>query len=224
MADFLRYDEGAKYLLTSGDGLPSTCRFLLSTKPCSGAGTHVVGDTLAGGVGEITGTGYARQSQAAPTPGSTGTVSFSQMTFATGSATDWPASVKSVVLVTTADNSGKAICAWNLLVTKAAGAVTVTIASPAVFTFNSHGLVAGDAVVFTTTGALPTGLTAGTVYYVIATGLTTNNFEVATTVGGAAVNTSGTQSGTHTCTPQVAARDLSQTNTTEQITPTLSLS
>jgi len=114
VTDFLRYDEGAKYLLTSGDGLPATCYFLLSTKPCSGAGSHVVGDTLAGGVGEITGTGYARQSQAAPTPSSVGAVAFSQMSFATGSATDWPNSVKSVVLATTVNNTGKAICAWNL--------------------------------------------------------------------------------------------------------------
>lgn len=120
MTDFLRFDEGAKYLVTSGDGLPATCRFLLSTKPCSGAGTHVVGDTLAGGVGEITGTSYARQSQAAPTPGSTGTMSFAQMTWATGANTDWPSSVKSIVLVTSADNTGKAICAWNLIVGGAA--------------------------------------------------------------------------------------------------------
>lgn len=114
MADFLRFDEGAKYLLTNGNGLPSTCYFLLSTKPCSGTGSHVVGDTLAGGVGEITGTGYARQSQAAPTPGSTGSAAFAQMSWATTTATDWPASVKSVVLATTSGNTGKAICAWNL--------------------------------------------------------------------------------------------------------------
>ncbi len=42
-------------------------------------------------------------------------VSFSQMSWSTGSATDWPSSVKSVVLVTTANNTGKAICAWNLI-------------------------------------------------------------------------------------------------------------
>ena len=78
------------------------------------------------------------------------------------------------------------------------GTFTVTIASPGVFTLTSHGLVAGDAVYFTTTGALPTGLTANTLYYVISTGLTTNAFEVSTTTGGSAVNTSGTQSGTHT--------------------------
>jgi hypothetical protein len=77
---------------------------------------------------------------------------------------------------------------------------TVTIASPGVFTLNNHGLVAGDAIVFQTTGALPTGLSAATTYYVISAGLTTNAFEVSTTVGGSAVNTSGTQSGVHSVT------------------------
>lgn len=78
------------------------------------------------------------------------------------------------------------------------GTFTVTIASPAVFSKTAHGLVAGDAVYFTTTGALPTGLSANTLYYVIAAGLTADAFEVAATFEGAAINTSGTQSGTHT--------------------------
>jgi len=78
------------------------------------------------------------------------------------------------------------------------GDFTVTIASPAVFTLNKHGLVAGKPIRFTTDGALPTGLSVGTTYYVIASGLTADNFEVSTTFGGSAVNTSGSQSGTHT--------------------------
>jgi hypothetical protein len=86
--------------------------------------------------------------------------------------------------------------------TPAFGTFTVTIASPAGFTFTSHGLAVGDCVSFSTTGALPTGLTAGTTYYVIASGLTTNAFEVSTTSGGSAVNTSGSQSGTQTMIPE----------------------
>ncbi len=74
--------------------------------------------------------------------------------------------------------------------------VTVTIASPGVFTWNSHGLIDGDPVSFTTTGALPTGITAGTVYYVKSAA--TNTFNIAATVGGTAINTTGSQSGTHT--------------------------
>jgi hypothetical protein len=82
-----------------------------------------------------------------------------------------------------------------------AGTVTMTIASPAVVSM-TNTLAAGDQVVFTTTGALPTGVTAGTVYYVISSGLSGSQFEFSATPGGAAVNTSGSQSGTHTCTPE----------------------
>lgn len=79
-----------------------------------------------------------------------------------------------------------------------ASAVTITIASPGVVTQTAHGRYADDPVVFTTSGALPTGLTAGTVYYILAP--TTDTYTVAATPGGAAINTSGTQSGTHTGT------------------------
>ena len=76
--------------------------------------------------------------------------------------------------------------------------IAMTIATPAVVTLTSHGLVAGSPISFTTTGALPTGVTAGTTYYVIATLLTADTFQFSATLGGAAVNTSGTQSGIHT--------------------------
>lgn len=76
--------------------------------------------------------------------------------------------------------------------------VTISVAAPAVITWTAHGLEAETPVAFSTTGALPTGLTAGTVYYVLATGLATNSFQVSETLNGAAVNTSGTQSGVHT--------------------------
>ena len=77
--------------------------------------------------------------------------------------------------------------------------VTVTIASPGVFSATAHGLVAGDTVVLETDGALPTGLTADTVqYFVISTGLTADAFRVSLTLGGTVINTSGSQSGNHT--------------------------
>lgn len=75
--------------------------------------------------------------------------------------------------------------------------VTVTIASPGVFTATSHGLSAGDTVILETDGALPTGLTADTQYYVISTGLSANDFRLSATSGGSAINTSGSQSGNH---------------------------
>lgn len=76
--------------------------------------------------------------------------------------------------------------------------VTVTIASPGVFSWTAHGLEAGTPIKFATTGALPTGITAGTTYYVVSP--TTDAFSVAATPGGAAIATTGTQSGVHTAT------------------------
>lgn len=75
--------------------------------------------------------------------------------------------------------------------------VTISIATPGVVTDTAHGLVVGSPVVFSTTGALPTGLTAGTTYYV-KTVADANSYTVAATPGGSAIATSGTQSGTHT--------------------------
>jgi len=79
----------------------------------------------------------------------------------------------------------------GVLVSGLGGTVTITIASPAVVTA-SIGLNEGSAIQFATTGALPTGITAGTTYYVSSvSGLT---FQLLDSTG-AVVNTSGTQSG-----------------------------
>ncbi len=83
---------------------------------------------------------------------------------------------------------------WN----NGAGNFTVTIATPAVFTKVAHGLIAGDSVTLVSSGALPTGLLQKRQYYVIATGLTADDFRVSLTPAGTAVDTTGSQSGTHT--------------------------
>jgi hypothetical protein len=75
--------------------------------------------------------------------------------------------------------------------------VTITIAAPGVVTWTAHGLSVNDTIRFTTTGALPTGLAINTTYYVKEV-LSANTFTVSTSAGGAAVTTSGTQSGTQT--------------------------
>lgn len=85
----------------------------------------------------------------------------------------------------------------RLTATKTQETVTVTIASPAVFTLNDHGLAVGDPVYFTTTGALPTGIVP-LQYYFVKLVVSANTFQVSSIPGGSAVNTSGTQSGTHT--------------------------
>lgn len=74
-------------------------------------------------------------------------------------------------------------------------AVTMTIASPCVITWTSRTFGVGTPVIFTTTGALPSGLLAGQPYFVVS--VATNTFTVSATKGGAAINTTGTQSGTH---------------------------
>jgi len=77
---------------------------------------------------------------------------------------------------------------------------TMTIAAPGVLTTASaHGLARNHRVYLSTTGALPTGLTANTLYYV-ASAPTTTTLTLSATLGGAAITTSGTQSGTHTLT------------------------
>ena len=81
------------------------------------------------------------------------------------------------------------------------GVATITIASPGLVTVaGGHGLSIGSPVSFSTTGALPTGLTAGTTYYVLSSGYTVSTFQLALTPGGTAIITTGTQSGVHTYT------------------------
>jgi hypothetical protein len=80
------------------------------------------------------------------------------------------------------------------------GTVTITIATPGVVTLNSHGFLTGESIYLTTTGALPTGLSVDTLYYVVVNDA--NSFWLATSYANAIANTrittSGSQSGTHT--------------------------
>lgn len=83
---------------------------------------------------------------------------------------------------------------------KSKGTFTITIASPGVVTNTAHGIYTGEGVYLTTTGALPTGLSANTMYYAIR--VDANTFRLATSlanaIAGTAINTTGSQSGTHT--------------------------
>ena len=90
---------------------------------------------------------------------------------------------------------------WDAAFGLSPSTFTVTIASPAVVT-SSISLLDNSAVILTNTGfpsALPTGLSVGTTYYVKGTGGTT--FNLSLTPGGAAITTTGTQSGTHYILP-----------------------
>ncbi|TGQ19338.1 hypothetical protein [Mesorhizobium sp. M00.F.Ca.ET.217.01.1.1] len=89
--------------------------------------------------------------------------------------------------------------------------VTVSQASPCVVTEAGHGRAAGDAIQFATTGALPTGLSVATTYFV-KTVLDANTYTVSATSEGAAINTTSAGSGTHTIV-QFGTHYLSETGT-----------
>lgn len=76
---------------------------------------------------------------------------------------------------------------------------TITIATPAVITQQTHEYILGDAISFSTTGALPTGIVANTTYYV--TNPTASTFNISSTYANAEaetkINTTGSQSGVH---------------------------
>ena len=90
---------------------------------------------------------------------------------------------------------------------------TISIAAASMFTISSttvtcasHGMSTGHTIQFSTTGALPTGITTGTIYYVRV--LTVNTFElyptliqaITTSATTGRITPTGVQSGTHTAT------------------------
>lgn len=105
------------------------------------------------------------------------------------------------------------------------GTATISIATPCIVTKTAHGLVTGDCISFVTTGALPTGLVADTDYWVIR--IDNDTFNLATTysnaIAGTKINTSGSQSGTHTLRfdtgwmPGITGTNISRTITSQQV-------
>lgn len=112
------------------------------------------------------------------------------------SATSAYAAGDTVYVLGTEHRTYEATLAHQSLLANTTGTATMTIATPCVVTWGSATQLDGTAVVFSTTGALPTGLTVGTTYYVV--GAAANTFNLAATLGGTAINTSGSQSGVHT--------------------------
>jgi hypothetical protein len=88
---------------------------------------------------------------------------------------------------------------WNAGVGLTGSTFTVTIASPAVVT-STINLSEGDAFTLTTTGSLPTGLVVGTTYY--ARNVSGTTFNLSATPSGALINTTGTQTPTHSISPR----------------------
>lgn len=93
---------------------------------------------------------------------------------------------------------------YNWIPVSKVGNVTISNATPGVFTKVGHGYSANDKVVLETTGTLPSPLAIDTVYFV-KTVLSADTFTVSATLGGAAINTSTAGSGTHSITGIYAA-------------------
>lgn len=89
---------------------------------------------------------------------------------------------------------GAGLYYWNSSVGLSPIQMTISIAAPGIITLPVDFSIAdGTALSLTSTGALPTGLTVGTTYFVVNS--TGNTFELSATLGGASITTSGSQSG-----------------------------
>lgn len=96
---------------------------------------------------------------------------------------------------------GGGVYYWNANIGFVQSEVSVTIATPGVFTSLGGAVLGNDtAVTLTTTGALPTGLDVGVTYFVV--NYSGGTFNLSATRGGAAINTTGTQSGSHYISPR----------------------
>jgi hypothetical protein len=164
---------------TTGGGLPTA-------NPYVALHTADPGET---GANEATGGSYARQqadfaAAASGTLQNNANIDFASMPAVTGNGiVGW-----SVWDAVSAGN-----CLWTGWLSLVSGLAEVRAGSDV--TNNdvqsvAHGLATDNRVVFEALEGLtiPAGLTAGTLYFVIATGLTTDAFRVATTSGGAAID------------------------------------
>lgn len=87
----------------------------------------------------------------------------------------------------------------KVVVNSPSATVTMTIAAPCIVTWSNHGQSVKAPVVFSTSGALPTGITAGRAYFVHSV-IDANRFRICARIGGAPIIATGSQSGTHTAT------------------------
>lgn len=142
------------------------------------------------GANELTGGGYARQqvafgAAAAGTLSNTGAITWS---VPAGDVVAWGMNGSSSA--GTFYQTGwfnTATPAVGLGIVRSADATANDVQS------NAHGLAANDRLVFEMIEQLtvPAGLTAGTIYHVISTGLTADAFRVSATQGGAAIDITG---------------------------------
>jgi hypothetical protein len=96
---------------------------------------------------------------------------------------------------------GQGLYYWNAEIGPTSISITISIAAPGVITLPPGFTFVDDtAITFTSTGALPTGLSVGQVYFVV--NYSSSTFNVALTIGGTPITTSGGQSGTQSISPR----------------------
>lgn len=172
----------------------STGKTSIGTAPTVSIGLFTSPPTDAGGGTEVSGGSYARKTTAATDwnaasgSGPASTSNAQDLAFPTPTA-DWaPISTPVVAFGAFDAASGGNLLWWDWLGNYPRKPFTADTGD--LITSPGHGYAAGDAVVFTAEygGSLPTGLSADTVYFVIASGLTSDAFKVSTTQGGSAVD------------------------------------
>jgi hypothetical protein len=102
---------------------------------------------------------------------------------------------------------GQGIYYWNADVGFSTIQINISIASPGVITLPLGVTISdGTNITFTSTGALPTGLAVGQVYYVVnsiaGTPLINSTFNVSTSLNGTPITTTGGQSGIQRISPR----------------------
>lgn len=141
------------------------------------------GDPGLVGSNEVAGGSYVRQAVTLTAGSSKATASSAALNF-----TGMPAAVVTHVGIWDASTAG------NFYMGGPVGTIdyyATVDATTDVFTSFGHGFVADDRVQFAKgpqTDSLPSGITAGVVYFVLAASLATDSFKISTTSGGGAVN------------------------------------
>ncbi len=121
---FLSFNEGLNALGTAG--LPATWTLDLSSKTTSEMSATI---TYAGGYGVLSGTGYAAQTQARPTP-TAGVFTGTQVTWNTEAHTGW-GEAKSLVL---RNGTTNLVCAWDLSSTRSMNGANTKLNATPVYT------------------------------------------------------------------------------------------
>jgi hypothetical protein len=140
---------------------------------------------------EISYTGYARVAVARTSGGFTVTANAVSpvATVAFGQCTAGSATAMFATIGTASSGTGKIIG----IATIGGASQIASAATSDTITAYTHGLTTDDRLVFYPgyNVTLPTGITEGTVYFIRATGLTSDAFTISTTSGGAAVDVTG---------------------------------